>query len=130
MFESKRFPSGAQLKQAMQKIDKYGSGIIVYLRMDEMNQRLSQRVKVFGFEDQDASVPDSYYQKLKSDKKDYGVGAQILRALGVRKINLLTNNPSKRVGLKGYGLEIIEAEPLFDQDHPSAKELDNEFHSG
>lgn len=130
VFQSSRFPSGSQLKRAMEKISEFGSGIVVYLRMDDMNQRLSQRVKVLGLEDQDSTVPDSYYQKLKSDKKDYGVGAQILRALGVRKINLLTNNPSKRVGLKGYGLEIIEAEPLFDQDHPSAKELDNEFHSG
>lgn len=130
VFESNRFPSGAQLKRAMQKIEECGSGIIVYLRMDEMNQRLSHRVKVFDLEDKNVTVPEAYYQKLKSDKKDYGVGAQILRALGVRKINLLTNNPSKRVGLKGYGIEIIEAEPLFDENHPSAKELDNEFHSG
>lgn len=87
--------SGEYLEAALKKIDQEGSGVLVYLR-----QSISRIEKTGEADD------------LMSDNRDYGVGAQILRALGVHKICLLTNNPMKRVGLKGYGLEIIEDEKL------------------
>ncbi len=82
-------------ENAIRMINEVGRGVLLYLRMEDMESRLVQRVR--------------QYENPQFDKKDYGVGAQILRALGIHKIILLTNNPSKLVGLRGYGLEIVES---------------------
>ncbi|MCB0356293.1 MAG: 3,4-dihydroxy-2-butanone-4-phosphate synthase [Bdellovibrionales bacterium] len=94
VFAAKGSTTRKSLETALKIIDECGRGALVYLCMEDTEQRLLQRVK--------------NYQNPDFDKKDYGVGAQILRALGIHKIRLLTNSPSRRVGLKGYGLEIVE----------------------
>ena len=109
VFGSLRTPSGDFLKAAMRQIDQHGSGVILYLRTEDMENRLIDRIKNYEKMDQGLeveSITKSY------DQRNYGLGAQILRQLGVRKLKLLTNNPSKRVGIKGYGLEVVDSAPL------------------
>ncbi|MCB0407427.1 MAG: 3,4-dihydroxy-2-butanone-4-phosphate synthase [Bdellovibrionales bacterium] len=112
VFGSLRTRSGEYLQAAMRKINEEGCGVIVYLKTEDMGDRLLSRVKAYS--DLDCGVKNSQEIKdaFKSDSRDYGVGAQILRELGVRKINLLTNTQSRRVGLKGYGLEIVATTPV------------------
>lgn len=112
VFGSLRTRSGEYLQEAMRQIDKVGSGVILYLRFESMDERLVNRIKSYHLIDRGEPRTEDMVKVFKSDDKDYGIGAQILRALGVRKIKLLTNNPSKRVGLKGYGLEIVESVSL------------------
>lgn len=117
VFASLRTRSGDFLKASLQKIDKEGKGVLVYLRLEDMAGRLVDRVRAYAQLDQGAPATDQLRDAFRSDNRDYGVGAQILRALGVRKIRLLTNSPAKRVGLKGYGLEIVESVGLeLDED--------------
>jgi 3,4-dihydroxy 2-butanone 4-phosphate synthase/GTP cyclohydrolase II len=94
---------------------------VVYLRLEDMGHRLRHRVQ--SYHEMDAGLPASESSKkaFRSDDREYGIGAQILRELGVTKLRLITNNHAKRVGLKGYGLEIVEeiglpvnTEPLMD----------------
>ncbi|MCE2495665.1 MAG: 3,4-dihydroxy-2-butanone-4-phosphate synthase [Flavobacteriales bacterium] len=87
------------LNSAMEKIEAAGSGVIVYLNMEGLGSNILDTLK---------QIKDVKSTPPRRDARDFGVGAQILRSLGVRKINLLTNHPSKRVGLVGYGLEIVE----------------------
>jgi 3,4-dihydroxy 2-butanone 4-phosphate synthase/GTP cyclohydrolase II len=112
VFGSLRSRSGEHLQQAMQKIDANGSGVVLYLRMEDMDSRLIDRIQAYAELDAGDKEMSEIGKAFKSDSKDYGVGAQILRELGVRKIDLLTNNSAKRVGLKGYGLEIVSTQPL------------------
>jgi len=91
------------LEASLKKIDRNGSGVLVYLRQNASTNRVSSPSP-----NSNSNQPDD----LMNDNRDYGVGAQILRALGVKKICLLTNNPMKRVGLKGYGLEVVDDEQL------------------
>lgn len=125
VFGSLRTRSGEYLREAMRRIDREGSGIILYLRFEDMAGQLVNKVKAYHLVDQGEPETEDMVKVFKSDDKDYGVGAQILRALGVRKIKLLTNNPAKRVGLRGYGLEIVEAVSLPINSHPLLK--DSEF---
>ncbi len=130
VFGSLRTRSGEYLQQAMKKIDEEGSGVILYLRFEDMNNQLINRIKAYHLIDQGEPQTDEMTQVFRSDDKDYGVGAQMLRALGVRKLKLLTNNPSKRVGLKGYGLEIVESVSLPIDCNPlrtqlTSAEMDN-----
>ncbi|MCB0391745.1 MAG: 3,4-dihydroxy-2-butanone-4-phosphate synthase [Bdellovibrionales bacterium] len=94
IFLAKGSTTRESLEASLKIINEQGRGVLVYLCMEDREQRLIQRVKD--------------YQHPEFDKKEYGIGAQILRALGIHKIRLLSNNPSRRVGLKGYGLEIVE----------------------
>lgn len=100
--------SGEYLRFSLEKIDQEGRGVLVYLCLESMADRLVNRVRTYlNFEKKkNGTLP------LMADEKDYGVGAQILRSLGVTKLRLLTNSIKKRVGLKGYGLEIVETVPL------------------
>lgn len=102
-----KFDSGNPIKHAMRMIEKEGKGIVLYMNQNSRGQRLIQEMSMLqksGISEQ----PLSRKFGVKMDVKDYGVGAQILRDLGVSKIRLISNNPQKRVGLIGYGLEIIE----------------------
>lgn len=112
VFGSLRTRSGEYLQESMRKIDKAGKGVIVYLRTEDMGDRLLNRIKSYAALDAGQIEAQQVRASFRSDSRDYGVGAQILRELGVRKINLLTNSRSKRVGLKGYGLEIVETTPI------------------
>ncbi len=113
IFGSKRCDCGEQLHKAMQMIDKAGKGVIVYLNQEGRGIGLMEKMKAYklqedGFDTVDANICLGHL----ADERDYGVGAQILRELGVHKMRLLTNNPVKRVGLEGYGLEISENVPI------------------
>ena len=106
--------SGKYLRYSLEKINQEGKGVLLYLCLESIDDRLVNRVRSYlNYNKEDGS----FKKKKKSlplmmDEKDYGVGAQILRSLGVTKIRLLTNSNQKRVGLKGYGLEIVETVPL------------------
>lgn len=102
-----KFDSGNPIKHALRMIEKEGKGVVLYMNQNSRGQRLIQEMRMLqksGISDQ----PLSRKFGVKMDVKDYGVGAQILRDLGISKIRLISNNPQKRVGLIGYGLEILE----------------------
>jgi 3,4-dihydroxy 2-butanone 4-phosphate synthase/GTP cyclohydrolase II len=108
VFGSLRTRSGQYLDSSLKMINEEGAGVVVYLRLEDMGQRLRQRVMSYHQLDQGESVTEDMRKVFRSDDRDYGIGAQILRALGIRKLRLITNSHAKRVGLKGYGLEIVE----------------------
>ncbi|MBO7337421.1 MAG: bifunctional 3,4-dihydroxy-2-butanone-4-phosphate synthase/GTP cyclohydrolase II [Paludibacteraceae bacterium] len=113
IFGSKRCDCGEQLHKAMQKIDKEGKGVIVYLNQEGrgiglMNKIAAYKLQEEGYDTVDANV----HLGFDPDERDYGVGASILRELGVTKMRLMTNNPVKRIGLESYGLEIVENVPI------------------
>ena len=101
LFEDQILSTGAYLKKAISAINKEGSGVLVYLRMQN---NLSKYVEYHKNKKENKKTSFS----LKSDERDYGIGAQILRALGISRIKLITNKASRKIGLKGYGLSIVE----------------------
>jgi 3,4-dihydroxy 2-butanone 4-phosphate synthase/GTP cyclohydrolase II len=107
IFGSLRCECGEQLQKAMETIEKEGKGVIVYMNQEGRGIGLMNKIKAYntdlGFE---------------ADERDYGVGAQILRELGVKKMRLMTNNPIKRIGLEGYGLTIVENIPIEVEPNP------------
>jgi len=113
IFGSCRCDCGPQLHKAMQMIQEHGKGIIVYMNQEGrgiglVNKLLSYNLQDAGFDTVEANIKLGF----KGDERDYGVGAQILRAQGVTKMRLLSNNPTKRAGLIGYGLEVVENIPI------------------
>jgi 3,4-dihydroxy 2-butanone 4-phosphate synthase/GTP cyclohydrolase II len=110
IFGSLRCDCGDQLHKAMAMMDKEGSGVIIYLRQEGRGIGLVNKLKAYELQQKHGLDTVEANRKLgfKDDLRDYGIGAQILRSLGVRKMRLLTNNPKKMVGLNGYGLEIVE----------------------
>ncbi len=108
-----RCDCGEQLHKAMEMIEKEGKGVLVYMQQEGrgiglMNKIAAYKLQEEGYDTVDANV----HLGFKPDERDYGCGAQILRQLGVHKMRLLTNNPTKRVGLEAYGLEIVENVPI------------------
>lgn len=108
-----RCDCGAQLHQAMEMIEKEGKGVIVYLNQEGrgiglMNKMRAYKLQEEGYDTVDANLCLGF----KADERDYGVGAEILRSIGVRRMKLLTNNPVKRIGLEAYGLTIQEIVPI------------------
>jgi 3,4-dihydroxy 2-butanone 4-phosphate synthase/GTP cyclohydrolase II len=112
VFGSLRTRTGEYLDMSLHRIAEEGAGVLVYLRLEDMGQRLRQRVQSYHLMDQGEAATEESKKVFRSDDRDYGIGAQILRALGVRQLRLITNSHAKRVGLKGYGLEIVEEIPL------------------
>ncbi len=117
IFGSKRSDKTALLQQAMQMVDKSESGIVLYMNQMSREQGMVDQLLAIKLQD-DGLSKEEIKKKLgvKMDSRDYGVGAQILHSLGVRKLRLLTNNPVKRVGLKSFGLEMVE-EVSIPTDH-------------
>ncbi len=113
VFGSTRCDCGAQLDKAIEIIAGEGSGVIVYLRQEGRGIGLLNKLKAYELQDQgEDTVQANHSLGFKADYRDYGIGAQILRDIGARRLRVLTNNPVKFIGLKGYGLEIVERVPL------------------
>ncbi len=113
IFASKRCDCGEQLHKALQMIDKEGKGVVVYLNQEGRGIGLMEKMKAYKLQENGMDTVDANIcLGHKADERDYGVGAQILREIGVHKMRLLTNNPVKRVGLEAYGLEIVENVPV------------------
>ncbi len=113
-FGSQRCDCGEQLHQAMQMIEREGRGAIVYLNQEGRGIGLMNKIAAYKLQEQgDDTVDANIHLGFRPDERDYGVGAQILHELGISKLRLITNNPVKRVGLEGYGLEIVENIPVI-----------------
>lgn len=113
IFGSCRCDCGQQLHSAMEMIEKEGKGVIVYMNQEGRGIGLLNKLKAYKLQEEGLDTVEANVELgFKSDQRDYGVGAQILRDLGVSKMRLLTNNPTKRAGLVGYGLEIVENVPM------------------
>ena len=106
---SKRCDCGQQLHKAMQMIEKEGKGVLIYMQQEGRGIGLMNKIEAYKLQEEGLDTVDAnVHLGFKPDERDYGCGAQMLRHLGVHKMRLMTNNPTKRVGLEAYGLEIVE----------------------
>ena len=113
IFGSERCDCGPQLHKAMEMVEKEGRGAIIYLSQEGRGIGLMEKIKAYKLQEQGMdTVEANLHLGHKADERDYGVGAQILNLLGIHKMRLMTNNPCKRIGLEGYGLEIVENVPI------------------
>jgi 3,4-dihydroxy 2-butanone 4-phosphate synthase/GTP cyclohydrolase II len=109
IFGSMRCECGEQLHKAVQMVDKEGKGVIVYLNQEGRGIGLMEKMKAYKLQEEGLDTVDAnLHLGHQADERDYGVGAQILRHVGVSKMRLITNNPIKRVGLEAYGLTVVE----------------------
>lgn len=110
---SKRCDCGEQLHKAMQMIESQGKGVLIYMKQEGRGIGLMNKIEAYKLQEQGMdTVEANVHLGFKPDERDYGCGAQMLRHLGVHKMRLMTNNPTKRVGLEAYGLEIVENVPI------------------
>lgn len=109
IFGSCRCDCGGQLHSAMQMVEEAGKGVVLYMNQEGRGIGLLNKLKAYKLQEEGRDTVEANLELgFESDQRDYGVGAQILRKLGISKMKLITNNPKKRVGLMGYGLEIVE----------------------
>lgn len=113
IFGSMRCECGEQLHKAMELIEKEGRGVVVYLNQEGRGIGLMEKIRAYKLQEEGLdTVEANLHLGHQADERDYGVGAQILQQLGIQQMRLLSNNPIKRVGLEGYGLEVVETLPL------------------
>ena len=114
LFGSLRCDCGDQLHRAMEIINQEGTGVIVYMHQEGRGIGLANKIKAYNLQDQGMdTVEANVHLGFKDDLRDYGIGAQILVDLGIRKMRVLTNNPKKIIGLEGYGVEAVERVPII-----------------
>ena len=114
VFQSMRCDCGEQLEKAMQLIGAEGRGVIVYMRQEGRGIGFHNKLRAYALQDDGLdTVEANEALGFEADRRDYGIGMQILQDLGLQKIRFLTNNPSKRLGLEGYGLEMVERVPII-----------------
>ena len=119
IFGSYRCDCGVQLHEAMQKIEKEGKGVLVYMQQEGRGIGLMNKLKAYKLQEEGLDTVEANLQLgFKMDERDYGVGAQILNDLGVGKMKLMSNNPKKRTGLIGYGLEITDVVAIESESNP------------
>ena len=109
IFGSCRCDCGPQLQESMRKIEKEGKGVIVYMNQEGRGIGLKNKLRAYKLQEEGYDTVEANLKLgFNMDSRDYGIGAQILRELGVSKMRLMSNNPQKRTGLIGYGLEVVE----------------------
>lgn len=119
LFGSLRCDCGEQLHKALQMIEKEGRGVVVYLKQEGRGIGLMDKMKAYKLQENGMDTVDANLcLGHQADERDYGVGAEILRHLGINKMRLMTNNPVKRVGLEAYGLEVVENVPIEIEPNP------------
>ncbi len=116
---SRKCDCGEQLHRALEMIQKEGKGILVYMNQEGRGIGLMNKIRAYKLQEQgDDTVEANVHLGFRPDERDYGVGVQILRQMGAKKLRLMTNNPVKRVGLESYGIEIVENIPIEIQPNP------------
>lgn len=119
IFASRRCECGEQLHLAMQTIEKEGRGAVIYLNQEGRGIGLMDKIRAYKLQENGLDTVDAnLHLGHKADERDYGVGANILHSLGIKKMRLMSNNPVKRIGLEGYGLEVVENVPLEVEPNP------------
>ncbi len=122
IFHSLRCDCGEQLAKSMEMIEKEGKGAIIYINQEGRGIGLVNKLKAYKLQEQGLDTVEANLKLgFKMDERDYGVGAQIIREIGITKMRLMTNNPTKRAGLIGYGLEIVENIPIVVEPNPHNK---------
>lgn len=113
IFGSCRCDCGNQLHMALEMVEKEGKGVVLYMKQEGRGIGLLNKLKAYQLQEQGMDTVEANHSLgFQTDQRDYGVGAQILRDLGIQKMRLISNNPSKRTAIQGYGLEIVEKIPL------------------
>jgi 3,4-dihydroxy 2-butanone 4-phosphate synthase/GTP cyclohydrolase II len=113
IFGSCRCDCGSQLHAAMEMVDRAGQGVVLYMKQEGRGIGLLNKLRAYKLQEEGWDTVEANLKLgFDMDERDYGVGAQILRDLGITKLKLITNNPRKRVGLMGYGLEIVDNVPI------------------